>query len=361
LPAVPAVFSEKFMESYKVAVVQAAPVFMDVKACVDKAIGLIERASKDGAKLVAFSECWFPGYPWWLWLSPAAHNIQYFQRYHENSIVVGDDNFKRLADAAKKYSIFLSVGASERDYGSLYIAQFLFDDQGELIQARRKLKATHMERTVFGDGDGSHFGVFDTDLGRIGQLCCWEHMQPLSKYAMFAMHEQVHIAAWPSFSCYPQAFSLGAELNNALSQVYAAEGQCYVLAPCGVVSQEMYDELVTTPEQAELISVGGGAAQIYAPDGSPMCDPLPQDKEGLLFAEIDLGAITVAKSFADPVGHYSRPDVTRLLLNRQVQNRVNNLPQATSNVESSIVESMDSQSFLNGFGPTENVNSSNEG
>lgn len=349
------------MESYKVAVVQAAPVFMDVDACVDKAIGFIERASKEGAKLIAFAECWFPGYPWWLWLSPAAHNIQYFQRYHENSMVVGDDNFKRLAEAAKKYSIFLSVGASERDYGSLYIAQFLFDDQGDLIQARRKLKATHMERTVFGDGDGSHFGVFDTALGRIGQLCCWEHMQPLSKYAMFAMHEQVHIAAWPSFSCYPEAFSLGAELNNALSQVYAAEGQCYVLAPCGVVSPQMYDELVSTPEQAELISVGGGAAQIYAPDGSPLCEPLPHDKEGLLFAEIDLGVIAVAKSFADPVGHYSRPDVTRLLLNKQPLNSMEAFPQSMNDVVSPSVETLAAQGPVESLGPIDSLNSSNEG
>ena len=301
---------------YKAAVVQAAPVFMDLDACVDKAIGFIEQAAREGARIVAFSECWFPGYPWWIWLSPTAHNIHYFQQYHENSLVVGGDAFNRLGAAARANRIFVSTGASERDHGSLYIAQFLFDDNGELIQARRKLKPTHMERTVYGDGDGSDFGVFETELGRIGQLCCWEHLQPLSKYAMFSLHEQVHIAAWPSFSTYPQAYALGAELNGAASQTYAAEGQCYVLAPCGVVSRDMYDLLVDTAEQAELISVGGGFAQIYGPDGKPLCDGLPETEEGLLYADIDLGAIAVAKSFADPVGHYSRPDVMRLLLNR---------------------------------------------
>lgn len=307
---------------FKAAVVQAAPVFMDLDGCVEKAIILIEKAAHEGARIVAFSECWFPGYPWWTWLSATAHNVKYFQQYHENSLVAGSDAFNRLAEAAKVNEIFVSAGASERDHGSLYIAQFLYSDKGELIQARRKLKPTHMERTIYGDGDGSDFGVFETDLGCIGQLCCWEHLQPLSKYAMFSMHEQVHIAAWPSFSCYPQAYSLGPQANGAASQVYALEGQCYVLAPCGVVSQEMYDVLVENEEQAALISVGGGWAQIYAPDGSPMCDPLPEAEEGLLFAEIDLGAIAVAKSFADPVGHYSRPDVTRLLLNRSPQPRV---------------------------------------
>ena len=309
---------------FKAAVVQAAPVFMDLDGCVEKAVGLIEEAARNGARLIAFSECWFPGYPWWIWLSATAYNGQYFQQYHENSLAVGSDAFNRLSKAARDNEIHVSTGASERDYGSLYIAQFLFDDQGELLHARRKLKPTHMERTVFGEGNGSDFQVLDTDLGRIGQLCCWEHMQPLTKYAMYSMHEQVHVAAWPSFSCYPQAYSLGPEANGAISQVYALEGQCFVLAPCGVFSREMYDRMVNSEEQAALINVGGGFARIYAPDGSPMCEPLPETEEGLLFADIDLGAIAVAKSFADPVGHYSRPDVTRLLLNRSTQPRVEN-------------------------------------
>lgn len=307
---------------FKAAVVQAAPVFMDLDASIDKALVLIERASQEGAKLVAFSETWFPGYPWWIWLAPAAHNVQYFQRYHENSLVVGSEQFQRIADAARENSIYVSCGASERDYGSLFMAQFLFSDKGELIQARRKLKPTHMERTIFGDGDGSDFGVFETDIGRIGQLCCWEHLQPLSKYAMYSMHEQVHIAAWPSFSTYPQAYSLGVEANMAASRVYALEGQCFVLAPTAIVDQAMYDILVDTSEKAELIGLGGGHAQIFGPDGQAMCENLPENEEGLLFAEIDLGNIAIAKSFIDPVGHYSRPDVLRLMINKAPQQQV---------------------------------------
>ena len=311
--------------NFKVAVVQAAPAFMHLDGCVEKACGLIERAARDGARLIAFPECWFPGYPWWIWLSATAHNIKYFQRYHENSLALGSDAFNRLAESAGENHIFLSLGASERDHGSLYIAQLLFDNEGKLLQARRKLKPTHAERTVFGEGDGSHLEVLETSLGNIGQLCCWEHIQPLTKYAMYSMHEQVHIAAWPSFSCYPQAYSLGPQANGAASQVYALEGQCFVLAPCGVVSQDMIDLLVETDDQASLIRAGGGFAQVYAPDGRPMCEPLPEHTDGLLFAELDLAAIAVAKSFADPVGHYSRPDVARLLLNRSPQPRVTEL------------------------------------
>jgi aliphatic nitrilase len=307
---------------FKVAAVQAAPEFMDLDACVDKGISLIREAAAKGASIIAFPECWIPGYPWWIWLAPPAHNLKYFQRYHENCLVVDSGAFSRLADAARENAIHVSMGASERDHGSLYIAQFLFDPAGDLVQARRKLKPTHVERTVFGEGDGSDLDVMDTAIGRVGQLCCWEHLQPLSKYALYSMHEQLHVAAWPSFSCYPQAYSLGPQANNAASQVYALEGSCFVLAPCGVISPEMIELMVETDDQAELLLPGGGHAQIYAPDGSPLCETLGEQEEGILYADIDLGAIAVAKSFADPVGHYARPDVTRLLLNRAARSPV---------------------------------------
>ena len=107
---------------FKAAVVQAAPEFMDLNACVEKAIGLIEKAASEGARIIAFSECWFPGYPWWIWFSAAAHNLKYFQQYHENCMVVGGDAFNRLADAAKKNKIFISAGVSEGSTSSINAA-----------------------------------------------------------------------------------------------------------------------------------------------------------------------------------------------------------------------------------------------
>jgi nitrilase len=140
---------------------------------------------------------------------------------------------------------------------------------------------------------------------------------------MYAQNEQVHIAAWPSFSLYdPFAHALGAEVNNAASKIYAVEGSCFVIAPCATVSQEMIDELCDTPEKHQFLHVGGGFAVIYGPDGAPLAQPLPPDKEGLLYADIDLGMISVAKAAADPAGHYARPDVTRLLFNNRPANRV---------------------------------------
>ena len=307
----------------RVAAVQAAPVFLDIDATIDKTIRLMKDAARQGVKLIAFPETWVPGYPWWIWLNSPALGMQYVQRYHDNSLVLGSAEFDRLTNAARELGIWLSMGYSERSGGSLYMGQALIDDQGNVVKTRRKLKPTHVERTVFGEGDGTDLAVMPTDIGNVGMLCCWEHLQPLSKYAMYAQNEQIHIAAWPSFSVYRgAAYALGAEVNNAASQIYAAEGGCFVLAPCAIVSKEMHEMLCTDDLQRQLLLQGGGFTRIYGPDGAPLGTPLPEKEEGLVVADIDLGMISLSKSAADPAGHYSRPDVTRLLLNKTPGDRV---------------------------------------
>jgi aliphatic nitrilase len=309
---------------YRVAAVQAAPVFLDLGASIDKAIGLIEQAAAGGAKLVAFPETWLPGYPWFVWLDSPAWGMQFVQRYHDNSLVYGSPEADRLARAARDNRIMVVMGHSEKCGGSLYMGQWIIDADGATVAHRRKLKPTHVERTVFGEGDGSDLAVHDTALGRIGALCCWEHLQPLSKYAMYAQDEQVHVAAWPSFSLYRGgAYALGPEVNNAASRIYAVEGQCFVIAPCATVSKEMLQTLCgDDPMKRQLLLEGGGFATIWAPDGQLMHEPLPENVEGLVHAEIDLGMISLAKAAADPAGHYARPDVTRLLLDRTPGDRV---------------------------------------
>ncbi|MBS0447711.1 MAG: carbon-nitrogen hydrolase family protein [Proteobacteria bacterium] len=311
---------------FRAAAVQAAPVFLDLDASIAKAITLIAEAAGNGAKLIAFPETWLPGYPWFIWLDSPAWGMQFIQRYHDHSLVYGSPEAERIAAAAKAHGITVVMGHSEKHGGSLYMGQWIIGPDGETIAQRRKLKPTHVERTVFGEGDGSDLTVWDTPLGRVGALCCWEHLQPLSKYAMYAQNEQVHIAAWPSFSLYRGgAYALGPEVNNAASRIYAVEGQCFVLAPCATVSKEMIATLCgDDPVKRQLLLEGGGFATIYAPDGRLMHEPLPEGTEGLVYADLDLGTIALAKAAADPAGHYARPDVTRLLLDRTPGDRVVN-------------------------------------
>jgi aliphatic nitrilase len=300
----------------RVAAVQAAPVFLDLDATVDKAIALMDEAGAKGVELIGFPETWIPGYPFWIWLDSPAWGMRLIGRYHDNSPEPGGRHDKALADAARRNRLTAVVGLSERDRGSLYLAQWIYGPEGEVIARRRKLKPTHVERTVFGESDGSHIRVYDTPLGRLGGLCCWEHLQPLLKYAMYSQGEEIHVASWPAFSLYEgMAYALGPELNSAASQMYAAEGQCFVVASCAVVDERMIEICCDTDQKRQMLRPGGGHARIFGPDGAPVVPPLAPDAEGLLVADIDLSAITYAKTAADPVGHYARPDVFRLMFN----------------------------------------------
>lgn len=311
------------MKPIKVAAVQAAPAFMDLNRSIDKAETLVAEAARNGAKLIAFPETWLPGYPWFVWLSSPAESMQFFAGYHQNSMAADSSEMRRLQTMARRHEIFIVMGFSEREFGSRYMSQATISDTGDLIQVRRKLKPTFAERMVFGEGDGSDLEVMETSIGRVGALNCWEHAQPLVRMAMHAQGEDIHVAAWPSFCLYrDMAHALGPEVNNSFSRTYAVEGSCYVIAPCATVSQEMFDIMAQTPEKAHLLNPrtskpGGGYAMIYGPDGREMCEPLADDAEGLLYADLDPAMIDIAKVAADPRGHYSRPDVLRLVINKE--------------------------------------------
>lgn len=304
-----------YTHEFRAAVVQAEPVWNDLDGGIDKVIALAREAKRNGAAIIAFPETFIPGYPWYLWLDSVAWQSQFTVAYAQNSLEIGSEQWQRLERAAREIGITLALGFSEREGGSMYMAQAVIADDGKTVMTRRKLKPTHVERTQFGDGDGSDFLVVDTPVGRVGALNCWEHLQPLTKYALFAQQEQLHIAAWPSFSIFEGAVNaLGPEVNVGASRQYAVEGQNFVLAPCAVVGEAAQALFADTELKRQFLGLGGGYARIFGPDGRSLAEPLAPTEEGILYADIDYSGILAAKNAADPVGHYSRPDVFALHL-----------------------------------------------
>jgi aliphatic nitrilase len=311
----------------RVAAVQAEPVWLDLAAGVERTIELIGEAAAGGAQLVSFGETFIPGYPWWIWLDSPAAGMRFVPSYASNSMTRDGAEMQRIQDAAARHGVHVVIGFSERAGGSLYMAQAFLSDTGDLISVRRKLKPTHVERSVFGEGDGSDLQVHDTSLGKLGALNCWEHLQPLTKYAMYSLGEEIHVASWPSFSVYRGAAqALGPEVNTAASMMYAVEGQTFVVAPCSVVGAAAQELFCDDEVKGQLLQSGGGFARIYGPEGSPLAAPLAEGEEGVLYADLDPALLAIAKSAADPVGHYSRPDVFRLVVNRNPAPRVVETP-----------------------------------
>lgn len=302
---------------FRAAAVQAEPAWLDAAAGVAKTVDLIAEAARGGAQLIAFPEVWIPGYPHFLWLGPVADQMPFVGRYHAGSPAVDGPELTVIRRAARRHGITVALGYSEKDHGSLYISQTVIAADGSVLLHRRKLKPTHVERTLFGEGDGSDLKVVDTPLGRLGALSCAEHVQPLSKYALYAQHEQVHIASWPCFGLYRDlAFQLSAEANIAATQVYAIEGGAFVLMATQIISPAGIDVFASTPEQRRLLTAGGGCSRIFAPDGRLITKELDEGEEALVYADIDLDEIDIAKNAYDPAGHYGRADATYLVHHR---------------------------------------------
>ncbi|NYF10396.1 putative amidohydrolase [Leifsonia sp. AK011] len=291
----------------RVAAIQAQPVWFDLAATTDKTVDLIAGASAGGAELVAFPETWLPGYPAFIWSQNIGEQVPLIANYRANSPALDGPEIEAIREAAKQHGIMVVLGLSERDHGSLYMSQLIIGADGAILLHRRKLKPTHVERALFGESDGSGLQVVDTPLGRVGALNCWEHMQPLVKFAMYAQHEEIHVAGWPALtpvseSPLPQ---LSGEVCLTLSRTYALEGGAFVIVPNQMLPGDRTDAVAA-----------GLSAVVYGPDGTAVSTPLDPGTEGLVYADIDLAVGSFAKVFADPVGHYSRPDVFQLTVDR---------------------------------------------
>ncbi|KAH7324155.1 carbon-nitrogen hydrolase [Stachybotrys elegans] len=304
----------------RVAVTQAEPVYLDLAGSVKKACGLIAEAARNGAKLVAFSECWLPGYPAWVWARPVDVELQ--TQYTYNSLELQSEAMEAVKYAAKENSIAVVLGFSGRTPShSVYISQAIISPQGQLLLSRRKIKPTYVERTVFGDGGGPDLkNVVEIDFGaehgtiKVGCLACWEHTQPLLKYHTISQGETIHIAMWPPLDPttgpdHPGLWSMTAEGCQALSQAYAIESTAYVLH-CTAICGEKGIETLKTESGLICRVPGGGQSCVIGPDGRRLTQPLGEPTtEGIVYADLDLTKVVATRGFLDIVGHYSRPDL----------------------------------------------------
>ncbi|KAI1106976.1 carbon-nitrogen hydrolase [Jackrogersella minutella] len=318
------------MASIRVAVIQAEPVWLDLAGAVRKAIGLIEEAANSGAKIVAFAEAWLPGYPAWIWARSVDFELQ--TRFIYNSLAIESDEMEQIKAAAKKHNIAVVLGFSERSpSNSVYIAQAIISPQGELALHRRKVKPTHMERTIFGDGSGGDLtNVAELDFGapwgkiKVGVLACWEHTQPLLKYHSITQGEVIHISMWPALDKstgvdHPGLWSMTAEGCQNLSQTYAIESGAYVLHSTTVCGENGINTL-STQNGLSSRQPGGGHSCILGPDGRRLTPPLgtgSPDSEGIVYGDLDLTKVVANRGFLDIIGHYSRPDLLWLGVDRQ--------------------------------------------
>jgi aliphatic nitrilase len=300
----------------RIAAVQAEPGWFDLAATVAKTVDLIAEAATNGAEIVAFPETWLPGYPVFLWAYPVPEQIPHIARYHAASPTIDGPEIATIREAAAAHGITVVLGLSEQDHGTLYMSQVIIGPAGEILLHRRKLKPTHAERALFGEGDGGDLQVIETAHGRLGALNCWEHLQPLVKFSMYAQHEQIHVAGWPCFGIFAEHPSLGWEASMAVSRTYALEGGAFVVVSTQILSEAGAQNFLVGGSPSPIIDLGGGYARIYGPDGALLTEPLDSHEEGLVYADIDLSVIDIAKKFADPVGHYSRPDVFTLTVDR---------------------------------------------
>jgi len=293
---------------YTVAVVQGSPALFDKKKTIKKIDTYIKDAARKKARLILFPEAFIPAYPWGLTFGTklggrTEEGRRTWRRYVENSIEVPSKDTEAIGRMAAKAKSFVAIGVIEKDtqsHGTVYCTLLYFGPDGKLLGKHRKLKPTAGERIIWGEGDGTTLTTLDTQIGRIGGLICWENYMPLARMAMYSKGIQVYLA--------PTADHRKSWVSTM--QHIACEGRCFVLGCNQYVTRDMY------PPDLEIGNDLKGSSKILCHGGSVIVDPLGNilagplfDKEGILFADINLDKTTEAKMDFDVAGHYLRKDV----------------------------------------------------
>lgn len=300
----------------KVAVVQEPPVYLNLAASMERAINLVAQAAKDGAKLMVFPETWFPGYPTFCWrLSPGADmgkTDELFALSQANSIDLSRNGMAPLQEAAAEHEMVIVVGYQEIDGNvsgsTIFNSCAIIDADGRILNNHRKLMPTNPERMIWGFGDGSGLNVVETAVGRIGALLCWENYMPLARYALYAQNIDIYVApTWDTGDTW-----------LATMQHIAREGGCWVIG-CATtleasdIPEDIPHRDILFPNKDEWVNPGD--AVVYKPFSGIAAGPMHREK-GFLWADVEVSDARASRRKFDASGHYARPDVFSLTVDR---------------------------------------------